>query len=113
MLVRQRFEGEYARLFETTGYGTTNWSPLCMGLLTGKYNDGVIPEGSRFAVQGFLGRYWDLYFSEGKKEKTIAMFKGIKDIADEMGVTQAQLALGWAIANKDVSTAICGYSQIE
>ena len=48
MLIRQRFEGEYAQLFATTGYGTTVWSPLAMGLLTGKYNDGTIPEGSRF-----------------------------------------------------------------
>jgi aryl-alcohol dehydrogenase-like predicted oxidoreductase len=81
MLHRQRFEGEYAYLFSTTGYGTTVWSPLCLGILTGKYNDGTIPEGSRFAVIDYLKGAFDKYFSEGKKEKTIAMFKELKTIA--------------------------------
>jgi len=48
MLARERFEKEYKHLFEETGYGTTIWSPLAMGLLSGKYNDGTIPDGSRF-----------------------------------------------------------------
>jgi len=50
MLHRQRFEGEYAILFENFKHGTTIWSPLAGGLLTGKYNDGSKPEGTRFAV---------------------------------------------------------------
>lgn len=113
MAVRQRFEGEYAYLFATTGYGTTIWSPLCSGLLTGKYDSGEIPEGSRFAVQKSLGRIYDKYFGEGKKEKTIAMFKAIKAVADEIGCTQAQLALAWTIANKDTSVALCGFTKME
>lgn len=113
MAVRQRFEGEYANLFATTGYGTTIWSPLCSGLLSGKYNEGEIPEGSRFALQKTLGRIYDRFFGEGKKEKTIAMFKAIKAVADEVGCTQAQLALAWAMANKDTSTALCGFTKIE
>lgn len=62
MVWRQRFEGEYAHLFATTGYGTTIWSPLCSGLLSGKYNDGEVPEGSRFSLQKNLGRIFDRYF---------------------------------------------------
>jgi aryl-alcohol dehydrogenase-like predicted oxidoreductase len=113
MVWRQRFEGEYAHLFATTGYGTTIWSPLASGLLSGKYNEGEIPEGSRFSLQKSLGRIFDRYFGEGKKEKTIALFKGIKSIADELGCTQAQLALAWTIANKDTSVALCGFTKIE
>lgn len=113
MAWRQRFEGEYAHLFATTGYGTTIWSPLCSGLLTGKYNDGEVPEGSRFSLQKNLGHIYARFFGEGKKEKTMAMFAGIKSIADELGCTQAQLALAWALANKDVSVALCGFTKLE
>ena len=89
MLVRKRFEGMYAHLFATTGYGTTIWSPLASGLLTGKYNEGEIPEGSRFDLQKSLGGIYTRWFGEGKKEKTIATFKGLKAIADEAGCSQA------------------------
>ena len=58
-----------------------------MGLLTGRYNDGVIPEGSRFALQSYLGRYWEMYFGEGKKEKTLKMFNDLKELADSLGAT--------------------------
>lgn len=113
MLHRQRFEGEYAWLFQQFGYGTTIWSPLYSGLLSGKYNSGEIPEGSRFAVEQWLGENYHKYFGEGKKEKTVAMFSAIKAIADELGCTQAQLALAWCIANKDVSVTLCGFTKIE
>ena len=58
-----------------------------MGLLTGKYNEGVIPEGSRFAVQEWLGGKFKEYFADDKKEKTIAMFTALKAIAEELGGT--------------------------
>jgi aryl-alcohol dehydrogenase-like predicted oxidoreductase len=89
MLVRKRFEGEYAHLFATTGYGTTIWSPLASGLLTGKYDEGEIPEGSRFDLQKSLGMIYARWFGEGKKEKTMATFKGLKAIAVEAGCSQA------------------------
>jgi voltage-dependent potassium channel beta subunit len=113
MLVRKRFEGEYAHLFAETGYGTTIWSPLAMGLLTGKYDSGEIPEGSRFSLQEYLGSYFKKYFGEGEKEKTQAKFAALKEIATELGGTQAQLALAWACANKDVSVALCGFTKME
>lgn len=113
MMHRTRFEGEYAFLFENFGYGTTIWSPLAGGILTGKYNDGEIPEGSRFALQQSMGNKFQRYFGPGKKENTVAMFKAIKATADELGCTQAQLALAWALANQDTSVAICGFTRLE
>jgi aryl-alcohol dehydrogenase-like predicted oxidoreductase len=53
MLVRERFEREYRPIYERLGYGTTTWSPLAGGMLTGKYNDGNVPEGTRFASNDF------------------------------------------------------------
>jgi len=48
MLVRERFEKEYRPLYERYGYGTTTWGPVCGGILTGKFNDGNVPEESRY-----------------------------------------------------------------
>ena len=84
---RTRFESEYSFLFDTIGYGTTIWSPLAGGILTGKYNEGDIPEGSRFAVQQSMGSKFQRYFGPGKKETTVAMFKAIKTVADELECT--------------------------
>lgn len=102
-LVRERFESEYAYLFRRHNYGTTIWSPLCCGLLSGKYNDGSKPEGS-IAPR---------YFGEGKTEKTLKLLNGLGDIAKEVGCTQAALCLAWTIVNKDVSTCILGASKLE
>ena len=82
-----------------------------MGLLAGKYNDGTAPDGTRFAGEGMKST-WDRYFGEGKKETTVKMFAGLAALAKELDCTQAQLALAWAIANKDVSTALCGFSRV-
>lgn len=72
MFVRDRFEKEYEYLFTEYGYGSTVWSPLCQGLLTGKYNDGNIPEGSRFSSDFVSkGSMMDKYFGEKNKEKTV------------------------------------------
>lgn len=70
MLVRNRFEKEYRHLFSEYKYGTTIWSPLCSGILSGKYNEGVIPEGSRFDNNKELERIWLAQMGEGKKEGT-------------------------------------------
>jgi len=111
MLRRERFEKEFGHLFAQYGYGTTIWSPLCMGLLTGKYNDGSAPDGSRLASEN-MQNTWNRYFGPGKKEKTVEMFKKLADLSKELGCTQAQLALAWTLANKDVSTALCGFSKV-
>lgn len=102
LLARDRFEKEYAALFADYGYGSTIWSPLASGVLTGKYDEGV-PEGSRFsqASYGWL------------KEKMvipdiIAKVKQLAPIAKELGITRAQLALAWCLKNPHVSTVLTG-----
>ncbi len=106
MFTRDRLEVEYAPLFRDLGYGTTIWSPLASGLLTGKYNHGI-PEGSRMTLKGFE---WlrDLITPE-KIEKV----KQLKPVADDLGCSLAQMALAWCLTNPDVSTVITGASRAE
>jgi voltage-dependent potassium channel beta subunit len=107
---RDRFEREYAPLYERIGLGTTIWSPLASGLLTGKYNDGV-PEGSRGTVEGYE---WLRARLEGEEAETkIEKVKRLTDIADELSCTMAQLAIAWCLANQNVSTVITGASRPE
>jgi len=87
MIVRDRFENEYRRIFSEAKYGTTIWSPLAGGILTGKYNEGVIPEGSRYDNHKFLDSTWQKYFGEGKREGTLKKLKDLADIAKEAGFT--------------------------
>jgi voltage-dependent potassium channel beta subunit len=113
MLVRDRFENEYRRLFSENKYGTTIWSPLAGGILAGKYNDGVIPEGSRYDNhKAFLDPIWAKYMGEGKKEATLKKLNALGDLAKENGYSQAQLALAWTIASSDVSTCILGFTRL-
>jgi len=74
MLVRERFEREYEYIFNTYKYGSTVWSPLCQGILSGKYNNGNIPEGSRFDtnVERYKNRF-NHYFGEENKGKTVSI----------------------------------------
>ncbi len=101
---RRKVEKEYARLYEDIGLGTTIWSPLASGLLTGKYLDGV-PEGSRAALPGYE---WlrDILTDEGRNAK-VRQFQGV---AQDLEVSMAQLALAWCASNPDVSTVITGAS---
>lgn len=112
---RQRFEVEYAPLYEQFQYGTTIWSPLASGLLTGKYNDGI-PEDSRFATNKsfFEGTIKSLQTDEGKAK--IEKVRKLTKIAEKLGGNVAQLSLAWCIMNPNVSTVILGAtktSQIE
>ncbi|MEX0834622.1 MAG: aldo/keto reductase, partial [Nitriliruptor sp.] len=104
---RRRVEKEYARLYEDIGLGTTIWSPLASGLLTGKYADGV-PEDSRGALEGF-GWLADALTDEQKNAKV----KELGAVADELGGSLAQLAIAWCAANPNVSTVITGASKVE
>ncbi|MFA9430630.1 potassium channel beta subunit family protein [Egicoccus sp. AB-alg2] len=104
---RERVEQEYARLYEDVGLGTTIWSPLASGLLTGKYLDGV-PEGSRGALEGFgwlAERLTD--------QQQNAIVRELKGVADELGCSLAQLAIAWCAKNPNVSTVITGASRVE
>ncbi len=107
MFHRDRFEKEYAPLYDELGYGTTIWSPLASGLLTGKYNDGI-PQDSRANLQGYE---W-LRDSVIKPER-IEKVRRLKPIADELGCTMAQLGLAWCLSNPNVSTVITGASRPE
>ena len=104
---RRRVEEEYARLYEDIGIGTTIWSPLASGLLTGKYLDGV-PEGSRATLKGF-----DSLRESMSDEQQRAVIRELKGVADELGATLAQLALAWCARNPDVSSVITGASRVE
>lgn len=91
MLWRDRFEKEHKPLFERRNMGTTIWSPLAGGVLTGKYNDGSIPEGSRtelmYKTGGHLAKRADNYFGEQNKEKTLKKLNALGDLAKELGFT--------------------------
>jgi voltage-dependent potassium channel beta subunit len=102
---RERVEREYARLYEDFGLGTTIWSPLASGLLTGKYNDGV-PADSRGAVKGYE------WLAERLTERAkIEKVRKLAPIAADLGCTLAQMALAWCLKNPRVSTVITGASR--
>ena len=116
MLHRARFEQEYARLYTEYGLGTTIWSPLASGLLTGKYNDGI-PENSRLNLKGYewlRSRFFDdagNVSDEGKSH--LATVSALGKVAADLGVPLSQLALAWALKNPNVSTVITGASRPE
>ncbi|MCS7246906.1 MAG: aldo/keto reductase [Anaerolineales bacterium] len=110
MFARQRVESEYVHLYRTIGLGTTTWSPLASGLLTGKYNEGI-PEGSRLSLPGYE---WLRQRFQGEAfERKVAAVKRLAVIAQELGCTLAQLALAWCLKNPNVSTVITGASKPE
>jgi len=84
-------EKQMVDVFEFYKYGTTIWSPLCGGLLSGKYNDGSIPEGSWFDKNSFMKSFvWPTYFgTEEKKESTLKILKGLEELSHELNVTQS------------------------
>ncbi|MBD3869562.1 MAG: aldo/keto reductase [Acidobacteria bacterium] len=110
MLHRDRFEGEYRRLYEEIGLGTTIWSPLASGVLTGKYTDGV-PEGSRLTLPDYGWLKDRILSDEGKAQ--IAKAEELKSVADDLGTNRALLAIAWCLKNPNVSTVILGASKPE
>jgi voltage-dependent potassium channel beta subunit len=104
---RHRFSPEYQRVYKEYGYGTTTWSPLASGLLSGKYNQGI-PEESRGALHGF-----DWLKDQLTDQERIAKVQALEPIADELGCTLSQLALAWCLKNPYVSSVITGASRVE
>lgn len=82
-------ELEFVPLYEQYRYGTTIWSPLAGGLLTGKYNTGEIPEGSRYTNPMFKNFMFDKYMNEKEMPKTIEMLQGLAAIGSELNVPMA------------------------
>jgi aryl-alcohol dehydrogenase-like predicted oxidoreductase len=111
MFKRDKVEAEFAPLYEDIGLGTTIWSPLASGLLTGKYNDGI-PEGSRLDLEKYSWLRKKLLESEKGKEKLRKVEKLAK-VSDGIGVPMPQLALIWCLKNPNVSTVITGASNVE
>jgi len=104
---RHRFGADYQAVYQDQGYGSTTWSPLASGLLTGKYNDGI-PDDSR----GALPEYGWLAEQLSDPEK-ISRVRALASIADDMGATLAQFSLAWCLQNKHVSSVITGASRVE
>ncbi|HEV2538545.1 MAG TPA: aldo/keto reductase [Frateuria sp.] len=109
LLHRERVEVEYAPLYEAYGMGTTIWSPLASGLLTGKYNEGV-PADSRLAQPGYE---WLREGVLGHGDERLGKVRALQPIAAELGVGLAQLAIAWCLLNPNVSTVMLGASKRE
>lgn len=107
LLERNKLENEYLMVFRTVGMGTTIWSPLASGLLSGKYNEGI-PEGSRFGLTGF-----DWLKDRWMKDELLAKVKGVGALAADLGISQAELSIAWCIKNPHVTTAILGATRKE
>jgi len=107
MFERVRFEKEYDILYRELGYGTTIFSPLASGLLSGKYNNGI-PEGSRATLPGY-----DWLRENVLTPQRIEKVKQLACVANDLGCTTAQLALAWCLKNPNVSTVITGASRPE
>jgi len=107
---RDRVEREYAPLYERFGLGTTIWSPLAGGLLTGKYNDGI-PEGSRSTLEGY--EWLRTRYESDDAQRNIEKVRRLAAVAADLGCSMAQLALAWCLANPRVSTVITGASRLE
>ena len=110
MFHRERVEVEYAHLYKEIGLGTTVWSPLASGILTGKYNQGM-PEGTRATLEGY--EWLRKIFENEEAQRRIKKVGLMMPIAEELGCSMAQLALAWLLKNPNVSTVITGASRAE
>tara|TARA_B000000475_G_scaffold52626_1_gene41206 strand:- start:4378 stop:5322 length:945 start_codon:yes stop_codon:yes gene_type:complete len=105
LLFRDRFEKEYKNIFKKYKIGSTIWSPLASGLLTGKYNEGV-PNKSRFKVKGYE------WLSDTMDEIDFNKIKKINNLAKKIGIKSSQLAIIWCLKNINVSSVILGASKL-
>lgn len=104
---RHRFAREYERVYREYGYGTTTFSPLASGLLSGKYSKGI-PKDSRAALEGY-----DWLHDDVTDKEKLARVRALESIAKELNCTLSQLALAWCLKNPYVSTVITGASRVE
>ncbi len=106
LLSRKRFEDEYTPLYKELGYGTTTYSPLYTGILTGKYLGGI-PEDSRATLDDYP---W--FKKRAEDPELLALTKQLLEVAEDLGVTMAQMSLAWILKNPNVSTVITGASKV-
>lgn len=107
MFERFKMEQDYLPVFQNVGLGTTIWSPLAAGFLTGKYNDGI-PAGSRLAIEGF-----DWLKERWVQDEKINKVKQLAAFSKKLNVSLASLAIAWTIHNPRVTTAILGATSKE
>ncbi len=108
LLCRERFEVEYAPVFSEFGIGSTTWSPLATGILTGKYNDGI-PKDSRLELPGYEWLRERVLSEDGRAK--IAKTRKLAKIAEKIGVSLPCMAIAWCLKNPNVSTVILGASK--
>ena len=111
LLDRKRFEVEYDPIFRRYQMGTTIWSPLASGALTGKYLDGI-PDGSRATLKGYEWLKKHMIDSE-RGQARMDKVRNLKPIADELGVSLSKMAIAWCLLNPNVSTVILGASKVD
>ena len=104
---RHRVEQEYVKLYEDCGLGLTTWSPLASGLLTGKYNKGQSPEGSRATLSGY-----DWLKEQLTSPERVELSQRFSTLADQYGLKPAELAIAWCTRKPEVSTVILGASSL-
>jgi voltage-dependent potassium channel beta subunit len=110
MFHRERIEREYRRLYDEIGLGTTVWSPLASGFLSGKYLKGV-PAGSRLSLKNY--QWLKSRFQGPDAEEKLGKVRRLARVASELGVTLPQLALAWCLKNPHVSTVLTGASKAD
>ncbi|HRN79381.1 MAG TPA: aldo/keto reductase [Ferruginibacter sp.] len=99
---RTKVESDYSEIYKNVGLGTTIWSPLASGLLSGKYNEGI-PKGSRFALAGF-----DWLKERWMTDDNLKKVKKLADLAKKLGISTAVMSIAWCLKNQHVSTVILG-----
>ncbi len=109
LLTRDKIEADFRDLYERVGIGTTTWSPLASGILTGKYNDGI-PDESRMNLKGYEWLRDMVDSDEGKRK--IEKARQLTVIANELGISLTRLSIAWCLKNPDVSTVILGASKV-
>ena len=108
MFHREKVEKEFAPLYDSVGLGTTTWSPLASGLLTGKYNDGD-PGNTRISLKNY--EWLREQFQNKEARARLAKVKKLAEVADDLGTSLPKLALAWCLKNPRVSTVITGASK--
>lgn len=113
MLVREKVEKEFEHLYEEIGLGLTTFSPLKIGILTGKYNDGI-PKDSRLgSSQDAFVQMMNKRVGDETWKTDIETVRKLKPVADKLETSQANLAMAWVLRNPRVSSAITGASRPE
>lgn len=105
MLHRDKVEVEFEQIYKTVGLGTTIWSPLASGILSGKYNDGM-PEETRLSMEGL-----EWLKDANLVEEKLAKVRKLTEFAKELGTTMPKIAIAWTLKNENVTTAILGASK--